>query len=148
MTNTTDLREALATATPGPLSVETQLLENVEEGDEPAVYVCHPDTICDVTVFATMGTSIIIPLGQKQADAALIVAAINALPSLLDELDTLRQRLKDAEAGQAVLREALERMVYETTHLSACKPNGDHDCTVKADALAKARKALHPDTPK
>lgn len=40
------------------------------------------------------------------------------------------------------LREALARMVYETTHLSPCKPNGDHECTIKADALAMARAAL------
>lgn len=40
------------------------------------------------------------------------------------------------------LREALGRMVYETTHLSPMKPNGDHDCTIKADTLAQARAAL------
>jgi hypothetical protein len=40
------------------------------------------------------------------------------------------------------LVEALERMVYEATHLSPCKPNGDHDCTIKADALEQARAAL------
>ena len=46
------------------------------------------------------------------------------------------------EADNARLREALNRMVYETTHLSPMKPNGDHDCTIKADALAQARAAL------
>ena len=40
------------------------------------------------------------------------------------------------------LRVALRRMVYEATHLSPCKPNGDHDCTITADALAEARAAL------
>ncbi len=42
---------------------------------------------------------------------------------------------------QAALQ-ALERMVYETTHLSPCKPNGDHDCTISAEALAQARATL------
>ena len=48
-----------------------------------------------------------------------------------------------AEATESeCLREALARMVYEATHLSPCKPNGDHDYTIKADALAMARAAL------
>jgi hypothetical protein len=34
---------------------------------------------------------------------------------------------------------ALEGMIYEATHLSPCKPNGDHDCTITAGTLAKAR---------
>lgn len=44
--------------------------------------------------------------------------------------------------SSSVITEALRRMVYETTHLSPCKPNGDHDCTIKAGTLAYARAAL------
>lgn len=59
-------------------------------------------------------------------------------PNLADIADTL-----EAQAAEiARLRKALGRMVYETTHLSPMKPNGDHDCTIKADALAQARAAL------
>lgn len=47
-----------------------------------------------------------------------------------------------APSDQAVVTEALRRMVYEATHLSPCKPNGDHDCTIKAGTLAYARTAL------
>ena len=59
------------------------------------------------------------------------------------------ERAEAYRAGQsanakrvAALEKALKRMVYETTHLSPMKPNGDHDCTIKADALAQARAAL------
>jgi hypothetical protein len=43
---------------------------------------------------------------------------------------------------EAKLRQALSQMVYEATHLSPCKANGDHDCTIKAATLANARAAL------
>jgi hypothetical protein len=51
--------------------------------------------------------------------------------------------LAAAQAEVARLREALRRMIYETTHLSPCKPNGDHDCTIKAETLAYARTAYY-----
>lgn len=57
-----------------------------------------------------------------------------------------REHLPQADAAIATRIEALEaalrRMIYETTHLSPMKPNGDHDCTIKADALEQARQAL------
>lgn len=37
---------------------------------------------------------------------------------------------------------ALVGFVYEATHLSPMKPNGDHDCTIKAETLAQARATL------
>jgi hypothetical protein len=40
------------------------------------------------------------------------------------------------------LCQALAQMVYEATHLSPCKSNGDHDCTIKAATLVNARAAL------
>jgi hypothetical protein len=47
-----------------------------------------------------------------------------------------------ADERVAGLREALRGMIYETTCLSPMKPNGDHDCTIKAETLERARAAL------
>ena len=55
--------------------------------------------------------------------------AVNALPATPTEVEALRT--------------ALGCMIYETTSLSPCKPNGDHDCTIRATTLAKARLAYH-----
>ena len=44
----------------------------------------------------------------------------------------------------AVLREALEDFIYQTTHLSAREDDGSHWCKIPADTLAKARAALSP----
>ena len=51
------------------------------------------------------------------------------------ESDTLR-----AEAAR--LRCALQRMVYETTHLSPQQDDGSHWCNISHDALTEARAAL------
>jgi hypothetical protein len=59
-----------------------------------------------------------------------------------DDIDDLKWFARHRTEAVKPLVEALERMVYEATHLSPCKPNGDHDCTIKADALEQARAAL------
>jgi hypothetical protein len=41
------------------------------------------------------------------------------------------------------LREALRKMIYETTHLSACEEDGSHWCRITKDTLAEARAAYH-----
>lgn len=66
-----------------------------------------------------------------------------------DGLPTLLARHRtQVSTTEERLREALREMVYETTHLSPCKPNGDHDCTIKADTLVRARLALTALSPK
>jgi hypothetical protein len=40
------------------------------------------------------------------------------------------------------LRCALQRMVYETTHLSRQQDDGSHWCNISHDALTEARAAL------
>lgn len=42
----------------------------------------------------------------------------------------------------ARLTVALRQMVYETTSLSPCEPDGSHWCKIGAEALAQARAAL------
>jgi len=59
-----------------------------------------------------------------------------------EPMEILGQALAAAHRENAKLREALANMVYETTHLSPMKPNGDHDCTISAVCLHEARAAL------
>lgn len=85
MTETARLRELLAAATPGPL-------EHREHDGQHAIcgaslWVGEPDE-------TTVGDA-----GRVAADFALHVAAVNALPSLLDRL----------EAAEAVVEAARER---------------------------------------
>src|SRR5258708_344804 len=47
---------------------------------------------------------------------------------------------KDAEI--AALRSAVERFVYETTHLSPMEYDGSHKCTISSNALNQGRAAL------
>lgn len=70
----------------------------------------------------------------------LLSQAVSALSTLSPSAPNTPAPTEATESE--CLREALARMVYEATHLSPCKPNGDHDCTIKADALAMARAAL------
>ena len=49
--------------------------------------------------------------------------------------------------GIEALRAALQRMVYETTHLSPMEDDGSHWCKISAEALAQARAALLPPAP-
>lgn len=93
-TLTAKLEELLAKATPGPWRVET---EAEPEEEQPEVYVVSEQTVCDYTPVATMGRALAISQERKQADAALIAAVKNALPVLLSELTTLRERVAEGE---------------------------------------------------
>lgn len=74
--------------TPGPWSVEVE----AEPGEDcPAsIYVCHPNTECDVTVVATMGRAWSVAEQRKMADAHLIAAA----PELLEALQECEALLR------------------------------------------------------
>lgn len=88
-TDTLRLRALLERATPGPWSaVRRSILRHVD--GEP-----------DMVATASGGSD------DAAADAALIVAAVNALPALCDEVDRLRDELRDARAdldAQSFLR--------------------------------------------
>lgn len=51
-----------------------------------------------------------------------------------------------AKARIEALEAALRTMIYETTHLSPCEPDGSHWCKISADALAASRQ-LFPKGP-
>lgn len=76
--------------TPGPWRLEIEA--DWEDREQPQVYVCSPETQCDVTVVATMGEANSIPHERKLADARLIAAApelLEALKAALERLDTM-----------------------------------------------------------
>lgn len=62
-----------------------------------------------------------------------------------DQIDAMRQRIGlpvPAKRDVDDLRNALQRMIYETTHLSPEEDDGSHWCKISAEALAQARAAL------
>lgn len=50
------------------------------------------------------------------------------------------------EHSRAIMRKALEVMVYETTNLSPMEDDGSHWCKISRNALAQARAAIQRDT--
>jgi hypothetical protein len=76
--------------TPTPWSVE---VEADYEDEQPKVYVCSTATECDLTVVATMGEALSIPLDRKKDDAYLIVTAVNSYASSQAEIERLRTAL-------------------------------------------------------
>lgn len=72
MTDTTKLRELLAAATPGPLRIEA-------EGEWASILPAD-------SRLSLMGYYLKTPV-VRRADAELFVAAVNALPELLDALE-------------------------------------------------------------
>lgn len=50
-------------------------------------------------------------------------------------------RLEKAEAENEQRKAALERLIYEVTHLSPCEDDGSHWCKISAEVLQQARVA-------
>ena len=103
MTDTNKMRNLLAAATPLPWAVSY--------GDESwAVVGTKPDGTPDLwarrTVFDDGSAAGEYSPSCKGPTRDLIVAAVNALPALLDELDAARA---DVEQMRAAMREALSR---------------------------------------
>jgi len=88
MTDTQKLRELLAKATPGPWENSNGhiglYIEERPEWSAIANVEHHPD----------QGAS----ADEGNSNAALIVAAVNALPDLLDEVERLRKPAQELEA--------------------------------------------------
>lgn len=78
-TDTAKLRELLAAATPGEWEVGS-------DNEQPFPEICKgPYPIIDCTIGECCY--------ENMANATLIVAAVNALPAMLDEIDRIRAAL-------------------------------------------------------
>jgi hypothetical protein len=139
VTSPDELRQLLADATPGPWEqapwfTNTILPKRWIDGDQLGV---DPN---DRGPFSTVHA-------HSAADAALIVAAVNALPSLLDELDRIAGEL----AGANDYSEELEAERHDLRVALADAIDGFEECTgeypkdLYADDLERWR-ALIPET--
>jgi hypothetical protein len=71
------------------------------------------------------------------ADAALIVAAVNALPTLLSDIEALRQRVAELEAGIKAEREACAQIAMQEGMVADTQMNAG------AVGAAKAAKNIY-----
>lgn len=101
--NTSELEARLA----GLLAKAPEEWSIVEYGDGDSLAI-HFDDENRVCFMATHGGSRTV-WERIQAHADLIAEGKNALPTLLQSLSTLRQRIEALEADNARLREALKR---------------------------------------
>lgn len=99
--------------TRGPWKVEFEA--EPEEDRAAEIYVCHPGTVCDVTVVCTMGNSISGLMDQRTADARLIAAAPDLLAALHEATDFVDDAIKQWPAGSLELENA--RVIRE--HIDA-----------------------------
>lgn len=95
----TELRD---TITPGVWHVE---IRDDELTEYTQIYVCSPETVCDVTVVATIGQWAGIPLHRKKSDAR----AIALTPTLIADLLTARSQI---EALEKEISGALEMVEF------------------------------------
>lgn len=106
MTDTDKLRELLAKATPGPWQADDG------DGGMWGVFADSADGDCDAISYmlepTAPGYRSLRP-EHDEANAALIVAAVNALPALLSTLAADKERMAGLEAENAALRHDLER---------------------------------------
>ncbi len=132
-----DLRELLAEATPGPWAVERQELDaDFSDEDQEQAF---PE--CVGPLWLAPGMSHDEP-PQIEADVALVIAAVNALPSLLGALDAARaevERLTRAlyDESLAFKESAKQRGIAEDGRDRALA-----GAVVLRDAASRARLAL------
>lgn len=140
MTDTAHLRDLLSKATPGPwfdcysaihsepITREHQRLEMALGDDAPdEAYDALPDA--RLAFFPVQGGDT--PTQQAAHDQALIVAAVNALPALLDQLEAARRVVAAAKEWRATFPPA------------PMEPRGsllDHQLIRAVDALDAAGK--------
>lgn len=116
---TEELRRLLAEATPGPWR---ECKANEDRGG------CSCGLVWSLSIDAPVAStadddSAGIDLGQRQyhANAALIAAAVNALPGLLDVVDAARRTVaSDMTGGHTLLRDALARPPAPHDHHDEC----------------------------
>lgn len=145
MTDTNELRKLLAAATPLPwaVSYEDESWEVVQTKPDGT-----PDLVARRTAFDDGSAYGRYAPSCNGPTRDLIVAAVNSMPAMLDELDAAR-----AEVGRlrADLREAVELLrlargrfqSYEECDQDYCADGSDHEPRARMDALL----AKHKETP-
>lgn len=108
MIDVAKLRALLAAATPGPWTE-----------DDGSLYGPNDGAVAHIARHASMHTVLATGEDWKHADAALIAAAVNALPGLLDQLEALRAE-RDRMSTQAAERER-----HLSWHRSTCASLND-----------------------
>jgi len=127
MTDTQKLRELLAKATPGPWEGHGLPYRGM---DDPVITSQGGMYICQLTYDQQSITQ----EHDVDADAALIVAAINALPELLNEVEMLR-------AERDRMREALARIAKPQYGYQSIVEDGD-DPVEKAEYFSRLSDSL------
>ncbi len=97
-------------------------------------------TDCPVT--DTLAGPEAIAFGASEA-AGYLYATEAERAAYCDGAASMGPIIQRLESENARLRGVLQAMVYETTHLSPCRPDGSHDCRISGEALAAARAALN-----
>lgn len=116
-----ELRRLIEAATPGPWALDSdEEYDIMIDGDDPFACVLE-----GFLVGAHRPT--------REANAALIVAAVNALPSLLDENERLREALERAEA---------KFRHYDDLHRLKCTAEGDEKADRNREMADMCRTAL------
>jgi len=111
MTDLSEVRAALAAASPAPWKACTEEWSLADAGDIPVVDAMG-DYLCCSPDDGVRG-------GHSEADAALIASAPSWLAALCDRLDA-------AEAKLAALRELVDDIGADSAHATGC--SGDPDC--------------------
>jgi hypothetical protein len=100
MTDTAKLRELLAKATPGPWkTIQAAKPNGAEQSIDCGIFAGRDDLLAETfeIVGYLDGKGSPYKKLPSEVNAALIVAAVNALPALLDEIDKLRAAVDAAK---------------------------------------------------
>lgn len=146
--DTEKLRALLAAGTPGPWRA-------VIEGDQPVVYYRGLIGLCAnknsdgyVSVVTEANAR---PVHDVKANAALIAAAVNALPELLNETERLRADLARVTAERnhmrAIMADEVRRAAVESTTAELARMTAERDAMRTIVRAAVALQASGYDGP-
>lgn len=116
MIDVSALRALLAAATPGPWTE-----------DDGSLYGPNDGAVAHIARHASMHTVMATGEDWSHADAALIAAAVNALPALLDELEALRAERDELQSHCDVLETVAENRYATLSEMAAKRDREDQE---------------------